>query len=556
MIARWRTLSPYWRRTTLRLALLPLVLFLLFNALFLLLEVVYEPDLSGPFVPEISEARLEALREEFGLNDSTWQKYQDFWRNVVTFDFGTSMVNRREIGDNLRARWSTSAQLLVMSAIIAGATATSFALISRSSPRTATAVRVIAAVVGGAPLIAVAVSVLVYPLEWWGYLPPDPLGTRIDFTDDPWGNLRQFAVPSAAMGVIAGAWSSRVPSHVLAGVPVSPGACAVAASAAVVDASPVLLAGLLAVEQVFALPGLGEFFYRSIVLQDVDALTASGVILFLVASLLWAVRPVFTRASAPPHAGTSAYLRANRVLAGGLAIAGLFVLLGLLGPWLAPFGPNDYSGFRDENPSWAHWLGTQRQGRDMLSLMLYATHNALQLASLVVAFGAVPGALAGWGLRALAARIENGAHNITAAFIETSSLVLSLPSVPFALLFLMAFGLETSTIVAVLALLAFSLGARAVLTAGSDAGSAVTAAAGATATCVAGAIAAQTYLSFLGLYPDGPTWGAIIVEANQTVPYHYIVMLAPTVAVTTFTAGFLLIRTALDDLDPPRLYER
>jgi peptide/nickel transport system permease protein len=89
-------------------------------------------------------------------------------------------------------------------------------------------------------------------------------------------------------------------------------------------------------------------------------------------------------APARRHGQLSALLR-GRGLA-GLVLVGAVVLLGLLGPLVAPYGPTEQvPGANLLGPSAGHWLGTDELNRDILSRTLYGIR-----ADLVVVFAAVP----------------------------------------------------------------------------------------------------------------------------------------------------------------------
>ena len=55
----------------------------------------------------------------------------------------------------------------------------------------------------------------------------------------------------------------------------------------------------------------------------------------------------------------------------GLALLAIFFLAALVGPWLAPYGPEAQNlGHLHEKPSHAHLLGTDENGCDLLSQLL------------------------------------------------------------------------------------------------------------------------------------------------------------------------------------------
>ncbi|WP_345803414.1 ABC transporter permease [Microbacterium sp. AZCO] len=93
------------------------------------------------------------------------------------------------------------------------------------------------------------------------------------------------------------------------------------------------------------------------------------------------------------------FLRNGKAIT-GLVILGFFVLLAIIGPWIAPYDPSASSADLLQPPSWDHWLGTDHLGRDILSQIIVGTRNVL-VVSFVAAFaatfiGAVVGITAGY----------------------------------------------------------------------------------------------------------------------------------------------------------------
>jgi peptide/nickel transport system permease protein len=54
----------------------------------------------------------------------------------------------------------------------------------------------------------------------------------------------------------------------------------------------------------------------------------------------------------------------------GLIILSIFLLLTVIGPWLAPYDPNDNTFIPNLTPSWDHLLGTTTLGQDVMSQLL------------------------------------------------------------------------------------------------------------------------------------------------------------------------------------------
>lgn len=90
-----------------------------------------------------------------------------------------------------------------------------------------------------------------------------------------------------------------------------------------------------------------------------------------------------------------------------LATILLLVLVGVVGPHLVKYGPNDVLGmveFQNLPPSWQHPLGTDQIGRDLLSRVVTGARISLGISALAVAlsitvgtaYGLVSGYAGGW----------------------------------------------------------------------------------------------------------------------------------------------------------------
>lgn len=80
----------------------------------------------------------------------------------------------------------------------------------------------------------------------------------------------------------------------------------------------------------------------------------------------------------------------------GLAILLLLIIAAIFAPWLAPHDP--YRGeMRDalSQPSWKYLLGTDIQGRDTLSRLIYGARTVLIMGFITVGFAAAVGVLLG-----------------------------------------------------------------------------------------------------------------------------------------------------------------
>src|SRR5262249_57308002 len=81
----------------------------------------------------------------------------------------------------------------------------------------------------------------------------------------------------------------------------------------------------------------------------------------------------------------------------GLALVGFIVLLAIVGPYVAPYGPNTPVGAPNSTPGGKAVLGTDYLGQDVLSRVLYGGRSILVLAVIATALGLVAGTAIGLG---------------------------------------------------------------------------------------------------------------------------------------------------------------
>jgi len=107
-----------------------------------------------------------------------------------------------------------------------------------------------------------------------------------------------------------------------------------------------------------------------------------------------AVLPAAARPKAVPH---WRYVLADNPLTAAAAVMFLlFVVVAIVGPWIAPYDPLASNvGTPMSPPSWQHWFGTDSLGRDILSRVLVATRLDFGIATSAVLLSFVIGGLLG-----------------------------------------------------------------------------------------------------------------------------------------------------------------
>jgi ABC-type dipeptide/oligopeptide/nickel transport system permease subunit len=268
-------------------------------------------------------------------------------------------------------------------------------------------------------------------------------------------------------------------------------------------------------------------------------------------------------------------LRRDRFFQLGLVMVALMVLAAILAPWLAPYSPvsGDLKGAYLVPPGSRFLLGTDTQGRDVLSRVLYGARISLSVGlisqSVSVTVGLLMGLIAGYYGRWVDAVVMRLA-DITLAF-PTLLLLIAVaaavkPSLPvvFVVIGLVGWAGMARLVrsqVLVLRQSEFVLAARALgardrrvllrhLLPNVRTQVIIAATLG-----VAGAIMAEAALSFVGLgaQPPTPSWGAMVADGRDLLRVAPWISFAPGLAIGIAVLGFNLVGDALREAYDPKL---
>jgi len=258
-------------------------------------------------------------------------------------------------------------------------------------------------------------------------------------------------------------------------------------------------------------------------------------------------------------------------LGGGAVTALLFTAV--FAPYLAPYSPhtvdlvNELSG-----PTSAHWLGTDENGADLLSLIIYGARVAavvgLSTVGICAGVGITVGAISGY-VGGVVDELVMRVIDVLMAFpgILLAILIIALTERPsvWAVIFALSVtgwaGYARLVRGQVLSLrerpyvvAARSMGAPAWWIIGRHLIPNVMAPVIVQATFgVAGAILAEAGLSFLGLGPDGvPSWGALLDQGSRFFLVNSQLALYPGLAIAITVMGINLLGDALRDRWDPR----
>ena len=266
--------------------------------------------------------------------------------------------------------------------------------------------------------------------------------------------------------------------------------------------------------------------------------------------------------------------RRNQLAVAGGVIVLLLGLLALFAPLLAPYDPGAYDTKQILlPPGTAHWFGTDQLGRDVLSRMLYGSRISMAVGFISVGIAVVVGTLLGtvagfYGGRVdeLLMRFVDLMLNFPRLFLLLTLIALLRPSiwVIMAVIGLTGWmGLARLVRGEILSLKEreFVVGARALgapdawimfrhLLPNALVPVLVSATLG-----VAGAILAESGLSFLGLgvQPPTPSWGNILIEGKANIEIAWWLSVFPGLAILVTVLAYNLLGEGLRDALDPRL---
>jgi ABC-type dipeptide/oligopeptide/nickel transport system permease subunit len=273
----------------------------------------------------------------------------------------------------------------------------------------------------------------------------------------------------------------------------------------------------------------------------------------------------------------------------GVILIALVVLLAVIGPWLAPYTPNDQSamlGFASRGaPTLAHPFGTDRNGYDVLTRVIYGAPTALAvgLGAMLVAglIGILVGGIAGY----LGGLADELLMRLTEFFLVIPVFIMILAVVRLFGIVVVGTWMERvpylnlSTIILLLGIfgwppiarlaraeflrlkgLDFVEAARCIGAQPRDIlfrhilPNALPSLAVVIALGIGGAILAESMISFLGFGdPKAVSWGQLLYFNYQVLKVSPWAVLAPGIAIFLTVLGFNLLADGLSDAFNPRL---
>jgi peptide/nickel transport system permease protein len=262
----------------------------------------------------------------------------------------------------------------------------------------------------------------------------------------------------------------------------------------------------------------------------------------------------------------------------GMALVVIMAVAGLGADWIAPYSPtaNDFAAMT-EAPSWAHWLGTDQFGRDLLSRIIFGARTAFIVGFSAAIVSSFAGLALGVGSAYFGGRIDLYLQRLL-------DIVMAFPLIILALAVVAIFGTGLHNVIVAITIPLIPRCARIVRSSALairevpyvDAARACGFGHGRIilrhmvpnvmapflillTAFVGQAILAEASLSYLGLGVQEPTpaWGLMLQggaeEYASTAPW---IAIFPGLAIALTVFGFSLFGDALRDALDPKLRDR
>jgi peptide/nickel transport system permease protein len=266
-------------------------------------------------------------------------------------------------------------------------------------------------------------------------------------------------------------------------------------------------------------------------------------------------------------------LRKNKTALFGLFLVAMLIFVGVFAQWVAPYDPYDADlDISLRPPSAQHWLGTDEEGRDVLSRIIYGARISLKVgiiaSSLSLFIGAILGLIAGYfrgWLETIIMRFTDVMFGFPALlFMIGITASVPRPSIEVAML---AIGLVSWPGMArIMRAQVLTIVEQEYVTAARSLGysqlrivmrhvlpNSLAPVVVAFTMSIAGAVMAEASLSFIGLgaQPPEPSWGSMIAFGRMHLRGEWWISVFPGLAVAVMVIGFNLFGEGLRDaLDP------
>jgi peptide/nickel transport system permease protein len=235
------------------------------------------------------QERYDLIQAELGLDEPLVVQYFDWMGDVLTGDLGTNYYGGQSILDQVVHRLPISFEIMFLTLLFGGTVGVTFGIISavmRNTPLDY-GVRFLAVFGQSVPDFFLLVLLIVIPSILWNYAAP--VGGYVAPWDDPWKNIRMFVPPTLLVSVGGAAGLMRLTRSTMLEVLRSEYVRTASAKglhpwtviirhafrntlAPIITVLSFILtlafSGMVILEVVMSIDGLGAFFFRSILTRD------------------------------------------------------------------------------------------------------------------------------------------------------------------------------------------------------------------------------------------------------------------------------------------------
>jgi peptide/nickel transport system permease protein len=258
----------------------------------------------------------------------------------------------------------------------------------------------------------------------------------------------------------------------------------------------------------------------------------------------------------------------------GILLVVFFVIVALVGPFLAPFGPTEqFPGKQLQGPNSEFWFGTDEFGRDVFSRLIYGARISFQVGVIAVGISAVIGIVLGL----LAGYFGGWIDNVITLLMDV---LFAFPTILLAIAIMTALGNSLANVMIAIGLVnapSFMRVVRgSVLTVRRTTYVEAAEVVGAAPAVImqrhifpnitapltvhvslnfAFAVLAEASLAFLGLgnKPPAPSWGSMVSSSYSVLQLAPWAAIFPGLAIALTVLGFNLLGDGLRDALDPRL---
>ena len=158
---------------------------------------------------DVNPEQLEALREQLGLNDPLIVQYFTWFWDAIRLDFGVSQWYLTPVLDEFKLRYPLTLSILVLALVTSLIIAIPAGIISAVKQDTWIdyALRIFTLAGLSIPSFFVSILIILFLLRFFNWIPP------LDYApiwEDPWLNFKRLIFPSLAIGYRLSAIGARM----------------------------------------------------------------------------------------------------------------------------------------------------------------------------------------------------------------------------------------------------------------------------------------------------------------------------------------------------------